>query len=286
MVTLGYCCQNLTLGTQGKFRTITQKRALALTATERYNTIQSRTRQNFENLLSILHWNVENNIRQYRVSSDLVVFATHEANNYNWLEDKYVTNLCSNIKRLAEKNQIRLSIHPSQFCVIATEKENVLKNTIKQLSHEADICDLLGIKDMCIHVGSKRSDLFIENFKYVPERVIKLIRLENDRSHSVEDILNICYELKIPMILDFHHHSFNPTLETVSEYMEYIIDTWNGKVPIMHISSSANEQELVYAHHDYISDSDYQDVLDVIGSNDIALEFECKKKDLALLKFL
>jgi len=278
---LGYACINTTLGKQGNFRTMTVKKASSMSEQDRLREIMSRTRTNIDNLATIMQWNVDNNIHVYRVSSDLIPLATHEINNYNWQEDDYILDSMDYIKKLAEANNIRISVHPSQFCVISTERESVLQNTIKQLKHEALVSLHLGINDMCIHVGSSKPELFIKNFNQLPQSVKSLIRLENDdKCNNVDTVLSICEELNIPMILDFHHDRVLNGKSKVQSYISRIKQTWNNRRPICHISSPKGWNDVISAHDDYVSIKDYNMWKQWLVDFDV--EVEAKAKELAV----
>lgn len=57
-------------------------------------------------------------------------------------------------------------------------------------------------------------DRFRKNYAALPESVKRRLVLENDDvAWSVHDLLPICEELNIPLVLDYHHHNivFDPT---------------------------------------------------------------------------
>lgn len=287
---LGYCCINKSLGNKGNFRTMTVSKANKLTKDERYLELQKRTRENFRNLLSIMKYNVDKNISMYRVSSSMSPLYTHEICNYDFAKDKYILNLCKQIKQMAQDNDIRLTIHPDQYNVINSTSQNVLNNTIKNLEYHYKLVGLLGIEVMCIHVGGKAGGIevgkkrFVDNFKQIPEYIQRYICLENDdKSYNVENTLNICKQLNIPMIFDWHHDRILSSSNHCTKYMNDIISTWNGRVPVAHISSSANEEKLVSKHHDRVNLKDFNQFVIDTGSN-FDVEFECKDKELSLME--
>lgn len=289
-IRLGYCCLCKSVGDKGKFRAMTVKKATSMNEDDRYKEIQQRTRENFSNLYDITKWNIENNIRMYRVSSDMAVLHTHEICNYDFREDSVVIDLANKIKEMAKDNDILHTIHCDQFNVINSDREEVFQNTIKSLEYHCDLMDMLGIKYNCIHVGGKKGGVelgkerFVNNFIRMPERVQKSIMLENcDKSYNVSNTLELCEILDIPMTYDYHHSRILKSELSDSEYMDRIVDTWKGQECIGHLSSSADEYKLVSKHHDYITEEDMIDFIKVTGGR-INCELECKQKDLALLR--
>ena len=95
---------------------------------------------------------------------------------------------------------------------------------------------------MVLHMGGVFGDKeatlnrFRENYKHLSPGVKKRLVLENDDvSWSVHDLLPICQELNIPLVLDYHHHNIihsyevrEGTLDIMSLYDE-IRETWTRK---------------------------------------------------------
>ena len=105
---------------------------------------------------------------------------------------------------------------------------------------------------MILHLGGVFGDKaatlyrFRENYKKLSQGVKDRLVLENDDvSWSVHELLPLCEELNIPMVLDFHHHNIIFDAEQIREGTKDIIDlfpqilaTWKRKniTPKMHYS--------------------------------------------------
>ena len=105
---------------------------------------------------------------------------------------------------------------------------------------------------MILHLGGVFGDKeatlnrFRENYARLSPGVKDRLVLENDDvSWSVHDLLPLCEELNIPMVLDFHHHNivFDPEMirEGTKDIMDLyprILATWKRKniTPKMHYS--------------------------------------------------
>ena len=105
---------------------------------------------------------------------------------------------------------------------------------------------------MILHLGgvfgdkAATLDRFRENYAKCAENVKKRLVLENDDvSWSVHDLLPLCEELNIPMVLDFHHHNIIFDADKIREGTKDIVDlyprilaTWKRKniTPKMHYS--------------------------------------------------
>ena len=105
---------------------------------------------------------------------------------------------------------------------------------------------------MILHLGGVFGDKaatlerFRENYKKLSPEIKKRLVLENDDvSWSVHDLLPLCEELNIPMVLDFHHHNIIFDADNIREGTKDIMDlyprilaTWRRKniTPKMHYS--------------------------------------------------
>lgn len=95
---------------------------------------------------------------------------------------------------------------------------------------------------MILHMGGVFGDKeatlnrFRENYKQLPQGVKNRLVLENDDvGWTVHDLLPVCQELNIPMVLDYHHHNIlhsdrvrEGTLDIIQMYDE-IKETWTRK---------------------------------------------------------
>ena len=105
---------------------------------------------------------------------------------------------------------------------------------------------------MILHLGgvfgdkTATLDRFRENYKKLPQSVKDRLVLENDDvSWSVHELLPLCEELNIPLVLDFHHHNIIFDADQIREGTKDIVDlyprilaTWKRKniTPKMHYS--------------------------------------------------
>lgn len=105
---------------------------------------------------------------------------------------------------------------------------------------------------MILHLGGTFGDKaatigrFRENYKGLPQGIKDRLVLENDDvSWSVHDLLPLCEELNIPMVLDYHHNNIIFDADKIREGTKDIMDsyprilaTWQRKkiTPKMHYS--------------------------------------------------
>ena len=248
---------------------------------------------NLNILENVIDYNIKNNIHFYRLTSKLIPLATKDD-----VEFEYINNFKKQYQKIADKiknSNMRVDLHPDQFCVLNSTKKEIVENSIKILEYHYKILEALNIKNKIIilHVGSsvfgkeKSIQRFINNFNKLPEYIKKCIAVENDdKIYNIVDCLNLCEKLKIPMVLDYHHHICNNDNLKIEDYIERIFKTWKS-TPKIHFSSPKNLTKKDFrSHNDYINVNDFIIFLNKIKNLNIDLDImlEAKAKDEALFR--
>lgn len=286
---LGLCC--LFHSQPVKWRTVQAGTYAKLSTRKEKNAkIIELTKYNAEQLLKALKICVELDIRAFRIQSDLWPLATHPEFGYGSVDLRSdVRLLFMEAAEFAKENRIRLSSHPNMIH-LGSEKESVIRNSLIDLAVYEDTAELLGIDVINIHgggsYGDKKSALerFRQNFLKLPEAIQKLLTLENDdRIYTVEDLLPICRDLKIPLVYDVHHHRCNPDSLSIEKATELAIETWGGREPLFHISSPRGGwgSKDIRPHADYIDVNDFPRFWTELP---ITVEVEAKHKEVAISK--
>ena len=208
--------------------------------------------------------------------------------------------LFKTIGKLIEVNQIRVTFHPGPFNVLPSPNENVIQNTIKDLTIHSEIFNLIGVSDSVynkinIHCngvyGDKKSamDRFCSNFNRLPDGVKNRLTIENDDKetmYSVKDLMYIHEKIGIPIVFDYHHHKFCTGGLNEKEALLLALSTWPKNIkPVVHYSESKSEHEKSpnikkQAHSDFIKK------LPNLYGNDVDVMVEAKSKELSILPFL
>lgn len=233
---------------------------------------------------------IADNCHMFRLSSDLVPFASHEVikgiKYLDWIKPEL-----KRIGQLCKDNNIRISAHPSQIVNINSPSEKVVKDSIKDLIYHYNILNNLGVQDfdIIIHTGGVYGDKiaamkrFIRVFNKLPKQLKNHIVLENDdKSYNINDVMKIHKYCGMPIVLDYHHHvCCNNGLDLD---LKAIFDTWGNKIPKIHMSSPKSEKEF-RSHSEYIDINYCKDFLKQAEPYSYDLMLEVKKKDLAVEKF-
>ena len=296
----GYACINMGFSNRPKSQRITTNRTMIKrTFFEKGIGYASELAlQNVRDLHKILEWNLENDIYFYRLSSDIVPWASEyemeELPDYNLI-------LAAAMKagNFARDHGMRLTSHPGPFNKLASPKERVFQLTYKDLKVHGDLFDMIGLPrtpyaKLNIHVGAAYGDKpfaldnFCRNFERLPENVRSRLTVENDDKESLYSTLEL-YEgvykrIGIPIVFDYHHHMLHPGGQTEQEALELALSTWGDIKPVVHYAESRsvehnNPKIKPQAHSDMIRNpfDDYGNEFDVM--------IEAKHKELALLEY-
>lgn len=153
-----------------------------------------------------------------RLSSEMFPFASHIDYGYNL---SFASEVLEEAGKVIAELGHRVSTHPGQFTQLGSPRKEVVDNAIRDLDYHNDLLTRLKLPEqedrdavMILHMGgtfgSKEEtlDRFRTNYARLSEGVKRRLVLENDDvSWHVHDLLPICEELNIPMVLDFHHHN-------------------------------------------------------------------------------
>jgi len=208
--------------------------------------LKSLGQQNMKDLAELIQWNEDHHIKFMRLSSEMFPFASHGEYGYTL---EYAQEELKIAGDLANKYGHRVTTHPGQFTQLGSPRKQVVDNAFKDLIYHCEMLDRMGIGKegvMIIHGGGVFGDKpatlerIKENYKRLPENVKMRIVLENDEMcYNVDDLLPLCEELNIPMVLDYHHFNIFPSANaTLEELMPRIVATWEKKgiKPKFHLS--------------------------------------------------
>ena len=294
MTNLGYACINMTLR---KDKITTNRSMIKRTFLKEGITRSSDLAlQNTRDLIEIIKWNHKNGFKLFRMTSDLIPWAS-EFSLSSMPDYRKISILLNGAGNLAAKYGQRITSHPGPFNVLVSPNERVVNNTIRDLSIHGEIFDLMGLSrtpynKINIHCngvyGDKQSamDRFCKNFERLPESVQTRLTVENDDKasmYSVKDLMYIHERIGIPIVFDYHHHKFCTGDMTEQEALELAMSTWGDIKPIVHYSESRtleDETAKPQAHSDYI----YSEI-NTYG-HDLDIVVEAKAKELTVLNYL
>ncbi|KAK0668076.1 putative UV-damage endonuclease [Cercophora samala] len=181
--------------------------------------VQNLGLQNAADIVKMLRWNDKYGIKFMRLSSEMFPFASHVEHGYKLAP--FASNILAEVGRVAAELGHRLTTHPGQFTQLGSPRKEVIEASVRDLAYHDEMLSLLqlpGQQDrdavMILHMGgvygdkAATLDRFRANYAQLSQSIKNRLVLENDDvSWSVHDLLPICEELSIPLVLDYHHHN-------------------------------------------------------------------------------
>lgn len=283
---ISQCCQfhDTKLAKRFNFGTTTRTYALKEGGKQK---VQAKAIENTEKLVDVLdtYFSTQpKHLRSFRISSEMFPCYTLDFTS-DWYAEIWET-LSKNLKRagdLAKKHEVRLSTHPGQFTVLASNKADVVENSVKDLEYHALYGKLMGLeaKDfvMNIHLqglyGGKHIDginRFATHFHYLSDYAQQCLAVENEdkpkSGYDIAHVIELCSKIPTRATLDTHHYACHRMTETetafngtknvnrkirdvrhithTDELFLEAVKTWKDSRPLFHVSQSFHPDNEAY----------------------------------------
>jgi len=195
---------------------------------------------------------LDDNLRMVRLSSDILPVYTHADWSYFWRRPD-VVSFCERafgeIGSVARDRGVRLSFHPGQFTVLASDNPNIVNRSIEEFEYHCDMIRWMGygktFQDFkCnVHISGKQGPDGIKRaMSRLSPEARNTITIEND---EVSWGLDASLELvdTCALVLDIHHHFIKTGeyIEPTDERFQRVQDSWRGVRPVIHYSVSREE---------------------------------------------
>ena len=256
--------------------------------------LRELTAQNLQSLDEVVTFLEKNDIRLYRISSNIIPFASHPINTIRWWEE-YATDFRHLGRRLRALG-VRVSTHPGQYTVLNSPTGSIVTAAVAELVYQARLLDALGADRSCkivIHGGGLYGATeevalarFAERARELPKEVLDRLVIENDdRLFDADEVLGVSRQLGIPVVFDWLHHNANPCRRPIKTVLKEVFASWGPAdgPPKIHMSSQAADAPSG-AHADYVSPDDVLAFLKVAPRGRFDCMLEAKEKDRALLR--
>ena len=214
--------------------------------------------------------NLDEPLRMVRISSDLLPVYTESSWSWFWRQAdvrSYAETHFKQVGDLARARNVRLSFHPGQFTVLASDNENIVQRSIEEFEYHADMARWMGFGiqfqdfKINVHIAGRAGPEGIRSaYKKLSTEARNCITVENEEnSWGLDDCLSLS-DL-IPTVLDIHHHWVREGeyLDPGDARVTRVVDSWRGVRPTMHYSIS---REDVLAGHCSNTLPDYQSLLE------------------------
>jgi UV damage endonuclease UvdE len=217
-------------------------------------------KQNLQNTLNLVTKvsTLPIGLRMVRLSSEILPVYTHRDWSYFYKRSDVISILeygFAKIGLVARTAGVRLSFHPGQFTVLASENDGIVNNSIDEFEYHADMARMMGygktFQDFKInvHISGKRGpDGIRAAYKRLTPEARNCITIENEENAwGLDDSLELADLL--PIVLDVHHHwcREGEWLDPADTRVQRVIDSWRGVRPVMHYSQSREDYLVEHA---------------------------------------
>lgn len=248
---LGFACKFLDADLKQRFpfKATTRTRFLSLESEARSTLIYTLSATNLTNLYLLFQElaQLPPDLRMMRIGSDLLpLYTVPEATALykEFLPELYPLFIkCGDFARA---NDIRLSFHPGQYSVLASDNVLVVERALEDVEYHTLCATLMGygktFQDfkINIHMNGKAGFAgFKSAFGRLSPEARRMLTVENDEiSCSLDDVLqakDLC-----PIVVDIHHHWVKEAefIQPNDPRIDLVKASWQGVRPVMHYSIS------------------------------------------------
>ena len=153
------------------------------------------------------------------------------------------------IGETARQNDVRISFHPDQFVVLASDREEVVNKSIDEFEYHTDMARWMGygqnFQDIKINVhisGRQGPDGIRKAYTRLSPEARNSLTIENEEiKHGLDDCLSIS-DL-VPIVLDIHHHFIREGeyISSTDRRVKQVEESWRGLRPTCHYSVSRED---------------------------------------------
>lgn len=191
-------------------------------------------------------------LRMVRLSSDILPVYTHADWRYFWRQPDvrvYLERHFATIGDNARERGVRLSFHPGQFTVLASENPGIVESSIEEFEYHVDMARFMGygqkFQDFKINVhisGRQGPDGIRRAYQRLSPEAKNCITIENEENAwGLDDCLTITDI--VPIVLDIHHHwcREGEYIQATDPRITQLVDSWRGVRPVIHYSVSRED---------------------------------------------
>jgi UV DNA damage repair endonuclease len=200
-------------------------------------------------------------LRMVRIGSDVLPVYTESSWSYFWrLSDvrDYAERAFACVGDIARARNVRLSFHPGQFTVLASDNPDIVNRSIEEFEYHVDMARWMGygktFQDFKInvHIAGRQGPMgIVAALARMTPEARNCLTIENDEmtwgiEHSLE-LVDHC-----ALVLDIHHHwvKTGEYIDAKDDRIKRIIDSWRGVRPVIHYSVSREDVLVGFSPND------------------------------------
>jgi len=220
-------------------------------AEERLWDIMVHNIQSYYNLIEYVG-SLPHELRMVRLGSDVLPVFTEPTWCYFWKRPdvvEYCEKHFARVGTLARSLDVRLSMHPGQFTVLASDNPDIVNRSIEEFEYHVNVIRWMGYGQQfqdfkCnVHISGRKGPAGIKDaLKRLTPEARNTITIENDENKwGIDDSLELANDLAL--VLDIHHHwcREGEYIDRNDKRIRTIIDSWRGVRPVIHYSVSRED---------------------------------------------
>ena len=253
---------------------------------------------------------LEPHLRMVRLGSDILPVYTEPSWSYFWRKPDvraYCEKQFEKVGAVARGSDVRVSFHPGQFCVLASDSGDIVRRSIEEFEYHVDMVRWMGFGKsfqdfkVNVHISGRQGPEGIRRaYSQLSPEARNTITIENEEvSYGLDDCLSIGDI--VPVVLDVHHHWVREGeyIQPSDHRIAMVCDSWRGVRPTLHYSTSREDylvdhardrhpsldalitegykKQKLRAHSDYYWNTAVNEwALQFLGTHDIMCESKAK----------
>lgn len=193
-------------------------------------------------------------LRMVRLGSEMLQGYTEPTWKAWWQQadvQRHLERIFAPIGETARRLDVRLDFHPGQFCVLASESDDIVERSIEEFEYHADMARWMGYGSswhdhgfgINVHLsGRGGADKFLRTLSKLSPEARNLITIENDELTNGLDV-TLAVADHVALVLDIHHHWVNTGeyIQPEDDRAKRVLESWRGVRALCHYSVSRED---------------------------------------------
>ena len=197
---------------------------------------------------------LEPGLRMVRLGSEMLQGYTEPSWKAWWQQSdvqRHLERIFAPIGETARRLDVRLDFHPGQFCVLASESDDIVERSIEEFEYHADMARWMGYGTswhdhgfgINVHLSGRGGPAkFLRTLSKLSPEARNLITIENDELTNGLDV-TLAVADHVALVLDIHHHWVNTGeyIQPQDDRAQRVIESWRGVRALCHYSVSRED---------------------------------------------
>ena len=197
---------------------------------------------------------LEPKLRMVRLGSEMLQGYTEPSWKDWWQQadvQRHLERIFAPIGETARRLDVRLDFHPGQFCVLASENDDIVARSIEEFEYHADMARWMGYGKtwhdhgfgINVHLSGRGGPAkFLQTLSKLSPEARNLITIENDELTNGLDV-TLAVADHVALVLDIHHHWVNTGeyIQPQDDRAQRVLESWRGVRALCHYSVSRED---------------------------------------------